>query len=376
MEAYYNELIKHLDGYTVQGLFDGKRTIKDIVTLQQGTKGRVFFFDQEPMFKSLDSELWNYVFQKPTIFANSELNSADKEYLKQNYPNFVDWYYFSNALVSREWFSAQRHSYAGWIDQKQTLLDCNLVTGSRQYRVYLTYLMFRNRFDRNSFISFGGDANWLDDLKVYDQFNLLNQPKQYIDRIPTEKISYDNCNQDHRLSNGLMQSRIPMEYYSQVNYILVAETLCVENKKHLSEKIFKPIAAGKPFLLAAGYKNLEYLKSHGFETFDTLWNEKYDYILDPTSRINDIFNTMHDINLDNISCFSKDSIEYNQGLKNIFKKLEMFEQAHIIAKRNREHFWSNNFYNYIMKQTLDNLQIAKTELKSKQVQCAAMMSST
>jgi hypothetical protein len=365
MEAYYNQLLEQLNGYTVQGLFDGKRAIKDIVTLQQGTNGRVFFFDQEPMFASLDVDLWNHIFQEPTIFANSELNSEDKEYLKKHYPNFVDWYYFSNALVSREWFSAQRYSYAGWVDQKQTLLDCNLITGSRQYRIYLIYLMFRHGYNRNSFVSFSGESNWMNDLKKYDQFDILLQPKKYIDQIPTEKISYDNCNKDHRLSNGLMQSRIPMEFYSQVNYILVAETLCVENKKHLSEKIFKPIAAGKPFVLAAGYKNLEYLKSYGFETFDTLWNEDYDCVLDPKSRLNSIFDTIADINLDNIFLFSENSPEYNLGLKNIFKKLETFEKAHTIAKRNRDYFWSDNFYNLILKEALDNLAIAKAELKSK-----------
>ena len=96
MESYYNELLKHLDGYTVQGLFDGKRNIGDIVTLQTGTKGRVFFFDQEPMFASIDQELWQHVFQEPTIFANSELDSTDKNFLQANYPNFVDWYYFSH----------------------------------------------------------------------------------------------------------------------------------------------------------------------------------------------------------------------------------------------------------------------------------------
>lgn len=367
MEAYYNELLKELDGYTVLGLFDGSRQIKDIRVLQQGTKGRVFFFDQEPMFKTLDTELWNYVFREPTIFANSELNSEDKEYLKKHYPNFVDWYYFSNALVSREWFSAQRHSYAGWVDQKQTLLDCNLITGSRQYRVYITYLMFIHGYNRNSLISFGGEVDWQKDLKNYDQFDLLAQPKRHFDKIPTEKISYDNCNKDHRLSNGLMQSRIPLEHYSQVNYILVAETLCVENKQHLSEKIFKPIAAGKPFLLAAGYKNLEYLKSYGFETFDTLWNENYDDIWDPKSRLDSIFDTIADINLDNIFQFLENSLEYNLGMKNIYKKLEMFEQAHVIAKRNRDYFWSDQFYNRVFNEALDNLNLAKIELNSKQV---------
>jgi hypothetical protein len=143
MEAYYNQLLEQLNGYTVQGLFDGKRAIKDIVTLQQGTKGRVFFFDQEPLIQSLDNELWNYVFQEPTIFANSELDSTDKNYLKQNYPNFVNWYYFSLGLLTKEWFGSQYmingsdwpFSFETWDADKIFTFDCNLVTGNRQYRL-------------------------------------------------------------------------------------------------------------------------------------------------------------------------------------------------------------------------------------------------
>jgi hypothetical protein len=367
MEAYYHELLKQLDGYTVQGLFDGSREIKDIVTLQHGTKGRVFFFDQEPMFEKIDRGLWNHIFQEPTIFANSELNSSDKEYLRANYPNFIDWYYFSNALVSREWFNAQRYNYAGWSDQKQLLLDCNLITGSRQYRVYLIYLMFKHGYNKNSFVSFNGSYDWFQDLKNNDQFNILDDTSYVIKKIPLEKISYDNWNQDHKLNNGLMQSRIPLEYYSQVNYILVSETLCVENKKHLTEKVFKPIAAGKPFILTAGYKNLEYLKSYGFETFNSLWNENYDNILNPKDRIDQIFNLIDQITLDNISLCDKNSLEYKQKIEIINQKLDMYNQAHVIAQRNRNYFWSDEFYNLVIKEALDNLNTAKDELKSKQI---------
>jgi hypothetical protein len=361
MEDYYNTLLEHLDGYTVMGLFDGKRNINDIVTLQTGSQGRVFFFDQEPMIKGVDDELWDYIFQEPTVFANSELDSADKDYVKSRYPNFIDWYYFANALVSREWFSAQRYNYAGWTDHKQTVLDCNLITGSRQYRVYLAYHMFRRNYQKNSYISFDGSANWKKDLENYDYFDILSKPQKYIDRLPKEKVSYDNWGSENKKYNGLMQSRIPLEYYSQVNYITVSETLFSENKKHLSEKIFKPIAAGKPFILAAGVNNLQYLKNYGFGTFDQLWNENYDNIVDPKGRLEKIFNLIdYDLhtrkNRDSTDDYSVD-----------FEKIKMFEQAHSIAIKNREYFWSDRFYNLIINEAVDNLEAAKLELASKRV---------
>lgn len=367
MEDYYNTLLKHLNGYTVMGLFDGKRDIKDIVTLQTGDRGRVFFFDQEPMIKSVDDELWDYIFQEPTIFANSELDSADKDYVKSRYPNFVDWYYFSNALVAREWFSAQRYNHAGWVDQKQTVLDCNLIDGFRQYRIYLIYLMYKFNYHYNSYISFNGAHNWKKDLDRRDYFELLKEPKKYIDRIPLEKISYDNWGLDHKLNNGLMQSRIPLDFYSRVNYITVSETLCIENKKHLTEKIFKPIAAGKPFLLIGGYKNLEYLRSYGFKSFDSLWNEDYDKILDPKKRIDAIFDIKNNINLENYCLIDKNSVEYKNTINNIKIKLEVFNKAHNIAYENRKYFWSDDFYNRLMNEAIKNLEQAKLELSSKRV---------
>ena len=355
MEDYYNTLLKHLDGYTVMGLFDGKRDITDIVTLQTGHKGRVFFFDQEPMIESVDNKLWDYIFQEPTIFANSELDSADKEYVKSRYPNFIDWYYFSHGLVAREWFSAQRYNYAGWVKQQRTLLDCNLIEGFRSYRLYLIYKMYRHLVDENSYISFKGGQDWKKILHKHDPFGILDQPKKYLERMPTENISYDNWGRDHYLDNGLMQSRIPMDFYSRVNFILVSETLCTENKKHLTEKIFKPIVAGKPFLLAGGYKNLEYLKSYGFKTFSNYWSEKYDNIFDPKDRIDSIFESIRSINL------------YPVVKKEIQEKLELISQAHDIAIENRSYFWSDKFYNRLLTEAVENLTKAKIELATKRV---------
>jgi len=372
MEEYYKTLLDHCNDYTVQGLFNGKRSINDIVTLQEGSKGKIFLFDQEPMIQRVDDELWNYIFQEPTIFANSELDSADKDYVKSKYPNFIDWYFFSHGLVAREWFSAQRNNYAGWVEQKTTVLDCNLISGPRQYRIYLMYKFADYGLDCTSYISFNG-TNWKNELEDNDLFDILQLPNKEQKRIPEKKISYDNWGDDHLLNNGLMQSRIPMDFYSRVNYITVSETLCIENKKHLTEKIFKPIAAGKPFVLAGGVNNLEYLRSYGFKTFGNIWNESYDNIVDPRERIDALFDlTSYDLNIGSqyrhLDFYGGDDlIAFEKEEKQIPAKLAMFEQAHEIAQENRNYFWSDEFYQTVMKEAIDNLEIAKAELSSKRV---------
>jgi hypothetical protein len=56
-------------------------------------------------------------------------------------------------------------------------------------------------------------------------------------------------------------------------------------RQHLTEKTFKPIAMGMPFVLSAPAGSLAYLRQYGFKTFDTIWDEHYDTVTDDTIRI-------------------------------------------------------------------------------------------
>ena len=358
MEAYYNQLLQHLDGYTVQGLFDGNREIKDIVTLQQGTKGHVFFFDQEPMIASMDQELWRYVFSKPTIFANSELNSVDKTHLRENYPNFVDWYYFSHGLLASEWFGSQYmtnandwpYEFETWHTPKMFTFDCNLITGPRQYRLKIFHELHKKGLVDYSFYSFNASHDWHSDLKKYDHFNLLREPLAF----PLSDVSHDQfgkaTHSRSTVADVPLATVIPLETYHKAHVVLVLETLFTENKKHLTEKTFKPIAAAKPFVLAGGYQNLQYLKQYGFETFDSVWNESYDNIKDPTDRLHAIV----------------DLLDYLCHLSYAQQKDIMFA-AHEIAVKNWYKFWTGYTEFMCKTEALNNLTIAKAELESMQI---------
>lgn len=367
METYYNTLLNHLEDYTVLGLFDGKRRIEDIVTLQTGHQGRVFFFDQEPMIKGVDDKLWDYIFQEPTIFANSELDSADKAYVKEKYPNFVDWYYFSHGLVSREWLLDYQYRYAGWSDNKKCLLDANLITGFRQYRIYLLYLLLKKDSVGYEFnhISFNGSVDWVEDLKKFDHLELL-KINDLVEVINGYNNSYDNFAKNN-IKNRLKQQYVSLDHYSQSNLILVAETVFSENKKHLTEKIFKPISTGKPFVLAGGYHNLQYIKKYGFKTFDVCWNEDYDNIRDPKTRAQEIINLIDDISLPKFERYSDGRIDIELYPVHVNERLKKLKYAHDIAADNRKYFWSNEFYNLLINEAVENLERAKLELASKRV---------
>lgn len=351
MEKYYQTLFEELEGWTIQGLFNGKRSISDIETIQTGSKGRVFFFDQEPMVRSLDKELWDHVFQEPTIFANSELNSVDKAYVQSHYSNFVDWYYFSHAILANEWFGSQLKTSANYYNlseyKKYFLFDCNLITNNRQYRLFFIKQLIEKDLINYSYYSFNPDLNWTDNVKQNNFFNLTEKDFNILDRL--KKNSYDNFGKskhDREIINNSvpLSTVLPIDHLKETFLYVVLETCCIENKKHLTEKIFKPIAAGKPFILIGGYKNLEYIRNTGFETFGDLWDESYDNILDPKERICKIIDL-----LEWFCC-----LDFNH-------KIDLIYRANEIALRNWKRFWKKQAMYHETERAIQNLNQAKLE---------------
>jgi hypothetical protein len=55
-------------------------------------------------------------------------------------------------------------------------------------------------------------------------------------------------------------------------------------KTEISEKVLKPLAFEHPFVVFGSVDSLAYLKSQGFETFDNLFDESYDTVVDDRDR--------------------------------------------------------------------------------------------
>jgi hypothetical protein len=74
---------------------------------------------------------------------------------------------------------------------------------------------------------------------------------------------------------------------------VVLET--VVDRQHLTEKIFKPIVLRQPFVLVGGIGSLEYLRSYGFKTFGSFWDESYDEIENLDERMQAIADIVNNI---------------------------------------------------------------------------------
>jgi hypothetical protein len=69
---------------------------------------------------------------------------------------------------------------------------------------------------------------------------------------------------------------ITTEDFERTFVSVVTETLVDTGTLFFSEKIWKPIMVGHPFLLYGNEGSLKYLKSIGYKTFDRWWDESYD----------------------------------------------------------------------------------------------------
>jgi hypothetical protein len=119
---------------------------------------------------------------------------------------------------------------------------------------------------------------------------------------------------------------------------VVLETMFDDSRIHLTEKILRPIACGHPFVLAAGPRSLEYLRSYGFRTFAPWIDESYDQESDSLRRLEKIINSMNKINL-------LDAEEFDQLL---------IEIRHI-ADFNKKHFFSDAFQQQVIEELKTNL---------------------
>lgn len=69
---------------------------------------------------------------------------------------------------------------------------------------------------------------------------------------------------------------ITLEDYEKTFISLVSESLVDENCLFITEKTFKPILVGHPFIIFGNQYTLRYLKTLGYQTFDKWIDESYD----------------------------------------------------------------------------------------------------
>lgn len=267
------------------------------------------------------------------ILVHSEQRSTEVEKFSQH---FFPVYYWCHGLLARDWYRYAQYDPEIRDYPDSFEFDFNVYArawqGTREYRLRLLQEIQCAELSPRCRVTFCAEEH--ESIYLDHQFS---NPKLAID-------------QDLRFATSDVPSSLSAEYhaphYQQCAFDLVLETLFDDNRLHLTEKVLRPIACGKPFLLASTHGSLDYLKQYGFETFAPWIDESYDRIQDPCQRLTALVAEMA-----RISALAPE------------QKQTMVNNCHAIAKRNQKRFFSQALIDQIVSELVDSIHQRVDQIK-------------
>jgi hypothetical protein len=247
---------------------------------------------------------------------SNEINTWSKKH------NYKKWYYFFHGFAALDWY--RDYQYVPKIENQPTKVFISynrIVTKSRSYRLYFaSQLMKKNLLDHGHvslILHDHGSGSWQNELN--DPNTLLSDSAKSL--IKTQigtlenSLIIDQENPPGHASADTGYSELMM--HKSALWHVVTETVFYFDKLHLTEKIFKPITAKRPFMLMGAVGNLAYLKSYGFKTFDRWIDESYDNETDPDLRVEMIVDELEKLckltfeELNSMHAEMQDVLEFN-----------------------------------------------------------------
>jgi hypothetical protein len=297
-----------------------------------------YYFDQEPIHTDSVNNLTIFTSSKLLqLLANSEI-SHTKKYLCQEH-NYQNWYYFFHGFAALDWYQDGRY-FDQQIDWSRPYITLNrLHTNDRSYRLNLVArLADQQLLDRGHVSLHLGHTEygtWQQEL-ISPDTRLSDTARELIAQHLEHPLTLD-C----KTSTGSLSANFghqEFELWKSGLWHIVTETVFYHDKLHLTEKIFKPIVAQRPFMLAAAPGNLAYLKSYGFQTFDQWIDESYDNIQDPDQRLQAIVDQTQ-----RLSAMSDSDLR------------EMHQEMQTVLEHNFDHLWSG-FRHLIVDELVNNFE--------------------
>jgi len=333
----------------------------------------IFFFDQEPIHLDvhlatfeqvinlnkdihsgfyIDRSLGKKSHEKfetipgwsPGYIVTSEQNSKNVEIICKKY-KWKSLYYFFHGWAALDWYRGYDRSFliTPWTKRqiKKTFFSANrIIGGKRQHRVLMLY-----HFQRLGLMN-----NWIsvNSTCPVENISIADVAKHYIQCYP-DIVDVVNTIELPRHFPGEDTPRMSSCWLDQFAICAesliyhVSETVYSGRRLHLTEKTFKPIALGMPFIITGTMGSLEYLRSYGFKTFSSVWDESYDQEPDDVLRAEKLAKLLKSID----------------QLSEKHKQL-LFEQTWPIIKHNWDHFYRGGFSDILWAELVSMLHEIKT----------------
>jgi len=249
-----------------------------------------FFHDQEPVkFDTLNKILQKKIrpYQKNRIIVTSEHSDVIKKFCKEN--KFYHLYYFFHGFACLDWYKDVYYFSNRLPNFQNKFLSLNrLCTKDRSYRLFLVSELIKRDLLSKGSVSLQLLEHQKNKVKfeVFDTNCRLSkktkiQVYKILGKIKANFVIDGEVTGESSAHLGSAEYDLWQSSFLHV----VSETVFFDEKLHLTEKIFKPIVSQRPFILLGAYKNLEYLKSYGFRTFDKWIDESYDNEPDNEKRL-------------------------------------------------------------------------------------------
>lgn len=205
-------------------------------------------------------------------FVHGNFNFTDKDY------NFT---YYPVSFFQINWpIETSIINYSP--ESEKNLFLCYNRVRRKHRAITICELINNNLFDRGIVSYFDPTSDTVTLLENNNRVDLVSAAETLKQLSPVE-LEYDLS-----VSNPI--HNLNKEHHRQTFLSLVTETLVedeVENRAKdgvplrfspafFSEKTWKPIAIGQPFIVVAAKGHLKHLKELGYKTFNTWWSEEYD----------------------------------------------------------------------------------------------------
>jgi hypothetical protein len=277
------------------------------------------------------------IFEK-SILLHSERRS-DNLAKYQSLKNLLPVYYWSHAIIARDWFRYAEHTNQKKNVSKKFLIYNRAWSGTREYRLRFTELMIEHKLSdqcRMKINPIEPELNVHYNYEGYKYKNPIWKPQKLLENSFPTTYAQSHYSADFDIKD-----------YEATDIEIVLETLFDDFRLHLTEKSLRPIACGQPFIIAGTHGSLDYLRSYGFKTFSNIWDESYDLIKTPYQRLNAIADLMKDIDGWNPKVYREKLLEAKE-----------------IAEFNRRRFFSQEFFDLIIDELKTNLNEAFIEIES------------
>jgi len=281
----------------------------------------------------------NLNYSQPSLWEKGLLLHSEKrsnnleKYQLDN--ELISVYYWSHAIIARDWFRYSEHVHQQKNVSKTFLIYNRAWAGTREYRLKFLDLLLQLGLEHECQTSINPIEPELGiHYKMHKFKNPAWQPTQVLENFFPQNTVPSHYSADFNI-----------EDYESTDIEIVLETLFDDQRLHLTEKALRPIACGQPFILAGTHGSLEYLRSYGFKTFGDIWDEGYDLVEDSKERLIVIADLMR-----HIANWAPDVQE------------RKMVKARAIAQYNRQHFFSKEFFDLVTNELKTNLKVAFEEL--------------